>query len=354
MFVNTEQLAGLHANGMNSELTSGNSVQVECALNSARVLQEREMQQLVHKIQQNKPTRVCVTGLDVDMNRFCRLVVPHMASVNDLSMSKCNSLSAAAIVQLSATLTQHAVQLKYIWFSAQDNDDARDAIAALCIAHPSIQTLVVDDLDDSHRHSVSGQPYALITALMRSPEPSGLHTIMLPHTAVPTPAGLLAMQPLDAGKVRSMEIYLTDADVPVKLGSTVPSEALDNQLNTLTEEVSSMDALMLTPNGLEDIAAVRTNNGHHLLDTEQVRLAMRYIPTVFERAYSHKPLLPLKRALEDAFQENREAKRDVTDGTFIAAVSLLGIGCSLQASGGTTAMLQERSTRSRSRSPQRK
>jgi hypothetical protein len=341
---------------MNSELTwlpIGDSVRVECATNSARALQEPEVKQLVDKIQQYKPTRVSVTGLDVDMGQFCRLVVPHMAGVKDLSISKCSSLSAAAVVQLSAALTHHAVQLKSIYFTSQDNDDARDAIAALCIAHPSITTLIVDDLDDSRRHSVNGQPYALITALMRTPEPIGLLTIMLLQTAVPTPAGLLAMQPLDAGKVSGMDIYLTNADFPVKLRSTVPSKVLNDDLNSFAEDVRRMDALILTPHGVEEDTSEVHTYGHHLLDTEQVRLAMRYIPTVFERAYSFQPLLPQKGALEDALQENHEGKRDVTDGVFIAAVSLLGINCILDASGGTKAMLQVRRTRSRSRSPQR-
>jgi hypothetical protein len=166
-----------------------------------------QLAQLVHLAQRNW---LCMNHLAVDMRQFCQLVVPHMANAQLLMFRFCNKLTALDIALLSATLSRYAVQLGTLVLAVQDDDEVRGAIAALCFAHPSIQYLGVEGLDDSRADAISGQPYALITALMRSGAPTGLRIIGLEQTPVPTPAARLAMQPLDQDKVRNTQFFLVD------------------------------------------------------------------------------------------------------------------------------------------------
>lgn len=134
-----------------------------------------------------------------------------MAGVEVLMFHACNSLNAADIEQLSAALASHEVKLLLLSIQVSDDDEARNMIVALCATQPTIQFLAADGLDDSRRDAVTGVPYVLTAALLRSAAPTR-QIIGLEHTRVPTPADLQAMQPLDPGKLRRTQFYLANGE----------------------------------------------------------------------------------------------------------------------------------------------
>jgi hypothetical protein len=176
----------------------------------ARALSGGSMAQLAQLVHLSQRNWLCMNHLAVDMRQFCQLVVPHMTNVEVLEFRFCNKLTALDIALLSATLSCYAVQLGTLVLAVQDDDEVRGAIAALCFAHPSIRHVVVEGLDDSRADAISSQPYALITALLRSAAPTGLRIVDLEQTPVPTPAARLAMQPLDQDKLRNTQFFLRD------------------------------------------------------------------------------------------------------------------------------------------------
>jgi hypothetical protein len=165
---------------------------------AGRHLSRNAMQQLASAIATNRPTKLSVHQLCVHMRPFCELVVPHMAGhVKALIFEVCGRLNAADVALLSATLTANAVRPQMLRIQVHDDesDEMLDAVAALCCAaQPDLEYLIIDLLDDSSRHAVTGQRYALTNKLMSA---ASLRYIALPDTSQPTPDDLLAVHPVD-------------------------------------------------------------------------------------------------------------------------------------------------------------
>lgn len=164
------------------------------------VLSGQAVLQLGAEIARRKPQRLIIFNMaGVSMREFCQFVVPQMTSACCLAFRLGANVSAPSIRRLTAMLKEHNVQLAELELTVKGGDAVRSAIIALCAVHPSIHALTVSGLGDSRPDAASGQPYALITALMRSP--AEMRYIDLCSTPVPSQAALHAMQPFEPTKL---------------------------------------------------------------------------------------------------------------------------------------------------------
>jgi hypothetical protein len=166
----------------------------------SRALSGRKLQ-LLTKVVDLPVTSLQIVQHRVDMREFCALIMPVVAgSVKKLNFNGCGRLGVDDVALLSTALADNAaVRLMVLKLDVQDRDGMGAAIAELCRAHPTITHLSIGQLDDSLRHG--GEPYALITELMRSA--TQLRRIELPNTPAPMRSNLRDMVPVDEAKMQS-------------------------------------------------------------------------------------------------------------------------------------------------------